>query len=763
MNYFKSIKSFEDLKEQFKKLARINHPDAGGNAEIMKEINLQYDALFPIWKSKTSVDKQSMETANSTRRDFYTENGWKGSNHDWNRSLKEVAVIVRAYVKEKYPTFKFSVRTSYASMCKELHVSLKEAPFELYKTMEQLTEEDVNGIIRKANRNYEWTLNSWNQEEAKIEIERIWNKCGTSYMVYRDDISKMLKDIDSFVNSYNFSDCDGMTDYFHVDFYYFDCKPDYDFKIVEKTARIRNQTETQEPESKAIENADNNYTYDIKEDIDTRNNTKIYVVRVIEKLDRDEYIKVNNYIKSIGGYYSKFKHGFIFKEDPTELLNTDIKQDTQEEINLKARNIAETITDYSTQVIEELGLKYPEYINNDNYISRLNEKISHIKLDNSITKYIEYEGLKQALETILQNRTQQIEQEQKQAKLQQLTNKINKQIDSTQKKIDALSGDYKTNTWKRMNEQASRDSKIEAYQKDKGILQYLLDTIDNRKLTLLEENLIISSFRSEIYSYYIRHNAYLEKKGTALKEISYPKIDTESPDSWWNKEVPTKQKRLNKANIYNTNDLLKAVEEYEAIYTIINKPINQTEKKIKQLEREYKMQQKGDINFTPLEVVEQLIQYAKIEENSRVLEPSAGIGNIADPIKQITNNLDVCEYMYHFSELLKLKGHNVVANDFLEYETDNKYDAIIMNPPFSNEQNHIKHAYDLLKDDGVLVAISSPHWTFANDKKSIEFRQWLENETYFTKDLQSGTFEMTAVASKIIVIEKHEQTTERTA
>lgn len=120
--------------------------------------------------------------------------------------------------------------------------------------------------------------------------------------------------------------------------------------------------------------------------------------------------------------------------------------------------------------------------------------------------------------------------------------------------------------------------------------------------------------------------------------------------------------------------------------------------------------------------------------------------------------------MYHFSELLKLKGHIVVGNDFLEYETSNKYDSIIMNPPFSDEQAHIKHAYDLLKSDGILVSISSPHWTFAKDKKSIEFRQWLENETYFIKDLASGTFEMTGVSSKIIVIEKqHEQENIKTA
>lgn len=35
--YFKNVKSLEDLKNQFKALARKNHPDAGGNADTMKE------------------------------------------------------------------------------------------------------------------------------------------------------------------------------------------------------------------------------------------------------------------------------------------------------------------------------------------------------------------------------------------------------------------------------------------------------------------------------------------------------------------------------------------------------------------------------------------------------------------------------------------------------------------------------------------------------------------------------------------------------
>ena len=113
--YFKNVKSLEDLKKQFKSLLKANHPDNGGDAETMKEINCEYDALFPIWKNRHNAEQpqnQTTETADSTRSQFYTEFGWEGKNHDWNRSLKEVAQIVRSYVKEKYPTYKFSVRTS---------------------------------------------------------------------------------------------------------------------------------------------------------------------------------------------------------------------------------------------------------------------------------------------------------------------------------------------------------------------------------------------------------------------------------------------------------------------------------------------------------------------------------------------------------------------------------------------------------------------------------------------------------------------------
>lgn len=52
MKYFKNVTSYEDLKNQYRGLLKANHPDNGGNEETMKEINIQYDALFAIWKNR---------------------------------------------------------------------------------------------------------------------------------------------------------------------------------------------------------------------------------------------------------------------------------------------------------------------------------------------------------------------------------------------------------------------------------------------------------------------------------------------------------------------------------------------------------------------------------------------------------------------------------------------------------------------------------------------------------------------------------------
>src|SRR4051812_48001484 len=45
MRYFSSCTTLNEVKSLYKKLALENHPDRGGNEEVMKEINNEYEFI----------------------------------------------------------------------------------------------------------------------------------------------------------------------------------------------------------------------------------------------------------------------------------------------------------------------------------------------------------------------------------------------------------------------------------------------------------------------------------------------------------------------------------------------------------------------------------------------------------------------------------------------------------------------------------------------------------------------------------------------
>ena len=57
--------------------------------------------------------------------------------------------------------------------------------------------------------------------------------------------------------------------------------------------------------------------------------------------------------------------------------------------------------------------------------------------------------------------------------------------------------------------------------------------------------------------------------------------------------------------------------------------------------------------------------------------------------------------------ILKAKGFNSVEMDFLTYNTDEKYDCIVMNPPYSKNRAllHVNHAVKLLSENGYILAV----------------------------------------------------------
>lgn len=319
-----------------------------------------------------------------------------------------------------------------------------------------------------------------------------------------------------------------------------------------------------------------------------------------------------------------------------------------------------------------------------------------------------------------------------------ITEKIERQITALEGKIDALSGNYLTNTWKRQREQQERDRKKEMYHSQIQVLQFLKQKSETDTLTLLEQNLTVAAFYEDMRCFsaskkYCKDNPYCK--------FQYPKPD----------DVRTK--RLQKAGITDTDELAAAVECFDTLLQSAVIPPDPNAIRLRDMLYRAKMYQKGDIQFTPPELAKELVALAGVRKDSRVLEPEAGIGNIADAAKEVTDHVDCIERMTDFCEILKLKKHNVIGNDLLTAETAPIYDAVVMNPPFSEECEHIKRAFDFLRPGGSLVAVCSSSIQWKSTRKYEQFRDWLSEHTHSIGEC-GAKFEMTGVHTVVLVVDK---------
>ncbi|MCQ2771186.1 MAG: hypothetical protein MJ236_05250, partial [Clostridia bacterium] len=187
------------------------------------------------------------------------------------------------------------------------------------QSFEDYTEE-ISALLKKLHRN-DYLPYSYYQEEIFTAYEKAIANNKGFYGVKTEYFQSVVDDVNSFVQSYNYDDSDSMTDYFDNNFYFFNVGID-NCQVVAKTARIKKHESkpatTEEPKTAALETSETDYT--ITESEHTKTHEKIYLVKWLPDLSRDEYITLNNAIKKIGGYYSKFTHSFIFKDDPTEQL-----------------------------------------------------------------------------------------------------------------------------------------------------------------------------------------------------------------------------------------------------------------------------------------------------------------------------------------------------------------------------------------------------------------------------------------------------------
>lgn len=142
---------------------------------------------------------------------------------------------------------------------------------------------------------------------------------------------------------------------------------------------------------------------------------------------------------------------------------------------------------------------------------------------------------------------------------------------------------------------------------------------------------------------------------------------------------------------------------------------------------------------TPRAVARKMV--AKISPKAKYyLEPSAGKGDLADVIRRPTTfeefetenprrseehegvrardryswhdedrngiTVDVIEQNPSLTAVLRSKDYSVVGYDWLDYNGTSYYDAIIMNPPFSNGDKHLLKAWDFLHSGDIVCLLN---------------------------------------------------------
>ncbi|SMG32672.1 protein of unknown function [Sphingobacterium psychroaquaticum] len=141
-----------------------------------------------------------------------------------------------------------------------------------------------------------------------------------------------------------------------------------------------------------------------------------------------------------------------------------------------------------------------------------------------------------------------------------------------------------------------------------------------------------------------------------------------------------------------------------------------------------------------------------------LLEPSAGKGDIIDYAISCGANVICCEINPELATISANKAR-LIANDFLTVTSDmiSHIDFIAMNPPFSADEKHILHAFDIAPDGCQIVALCN--WqTLANpfSKSRKQLLATIENYGYFENvgDLFSNAERVTGIDIGLVRLTK---------
>ena len=161
---------------------------------------------------------------------------------------------------------------------------------------------------------------------------------------------------------------------------------------------------------------------------------------------------------------------------------------------------------------------------------------------------------------------------------------------------------------------------------------------------------------------------------------------------------------------------------------------------------------------TPDEIADIAVsKFSSLREGCTILEPSAGRGALVKAVRRRCPNavVDCYELMpENIEHLEKVEGARIIGKDFCQCH--GKYDRIIANPPFSNNQDidHLYMMYERLNVGGELSCIVSQLWKLKKKKKCSHFRQWLEMNEAQVTDFDNGEFKEsgTIIATSLVYV-----------
>lgn len=546
-------------------------------------------------------------------------------------------------------------------------------------------------------------------------------------------------------------------------------------KYDELQAMRERENQKEKPAKKTESVKKGNYT--ILKDTDTRDDSDIWVVRLNERVTKVEFAEIRKEIKSLGGYWSGFKKGFVFKSDPTSQIEgtqedsmegaeTDSSKTQAQSIADKLRSTAEgmqktidqkrddnrlTNTARRSAIDSSMREEADRLERQQQIMLRIAEAIANgdaTFLDN-VTARTHIETLLRIKNKIIRDRLDSREIELKKKKPNSyLTPKEREQIASepiTESEINALQLPKPEISLYQLNKV------IQANTGTKG-----LGKVAARLNKFLRENKFNSDFSNQYANATNVRDEVLKLTEVAIKN------DNERYYAETLKGAFDTTKRLEAMKLDTTSLLRSGMREFLRYVDDVGENVGQ-KKKDAQRKIEAELTQSKIEGFfpTPQPVVDQMLMEASIEPGMKVLEPSAGKGNIAARIQEelTEGQLDVVEWNNNLRNYLKESDFNVVGEDFLAYETGG-YDRIIMNPPFENGQDieHVRHAYELLEPGGRIVAIMSEGPFFRGDKKASSFREWLEGLEGVSEQLPPNSFKdserSTGVATRIVTIDK---------